>query len=324
MANTPSDPVDKAAQGVRRSDVAGMSAVGSARTRTLDGETVEFKAVDYRAPEAARPGDTRPRAVTAAEGTRFDRASGVSSLRKESAATSEGRGGGSLGRKGWAGVAAVLIVLAVLVFAGGYALMQGVLTSVNEGGKSALSAGYATDAYTVVAVRGDDGVLASLYLGYVDSIRGRSEFCSIDPAVRYTEDGTEGIRSLADVYASRGLDGLVGAVASTAAISIPTAFVVDGSQASEIFSLAEEGESSAVDSSRLAAEISGEGQDISEAALRGLLLTIEQVGPEGFVMLQAPTEEIATGDGGTALTLQPQAWLMLVRGMRDAASGTSA
>lgn len=321
MTTAPSESTDRAAQGVRRSEAAAMSAVGSARTRTLGGETVEFKAVDYRAPEGARPDDTRPRAVAAAEGTRFGHAAGVSSLRKEPAPVSEGRGVASLGRKGWAAVAAVLATLVVLVFAGGYVLMQGVLTSVNEGGTGELSAGYATDSYTVVAVRGDDGSLASLYLGYVDSIRGRSEFCSLDPKVRYTEDGTEGIRDFADVYGSRGLEGLVNAVASTAAITVPTAFVVDESQASALFSLGEEGEASAVDPAELAAAIAGEGQEISQAALRGLLLTIKQVGPEGFVMLQAPTEEVSTADGGSALALQPQAWLMLVRGLRDAASG---
>ena len=85
MTTAPSESTDRAAQGVRRSEAAAMSAVGSARTRTLGGETVEFKAVDYRAPEGARPDDTRPRAVAAAEGTRFGHAAGVSSLRKEPA-----------------------------------------------------------------------------------------------------------------------------------------------------------------------------------------------------------------------------------------------
>ena len=54
MTTAPSESTDRAAQGVRRSEAAAMSAVGSARTRTLGGETVEFKAVDYRAPEGAR------------------------------------------------------------------------------------------------------------------------------------------------------------------------------------------------------------------------------------------------------------------------------
>ncbi len=316
MANAPSDPTNRPTDNARRNDMTGISSIGSARTRKLGGETVEFKAVDYQAPESP---SARPYAVSEADVEQLDRAVGVSSLRKGPSSPQDGRGGSPLGRKGWAGVAAALVVLAVLVFAGGYALMQGVLTSVNEGGKSELSAGYATDAYTLMAVRGDDGALSSLYLGYVDSIRDRSEFCAIAPSVRYTEDGTEGIETFADVFDTRGLDGLASAVASTASVGITTAFCVTEPQAAELFSLSE-GEGADIDPARLAASIMKEPQGISEAALKGLLLALKQVGPAGFVMLQAPVEEIPSMDGGTVLAFRPQEWHMLVHGMRDVTS----
>lgn len=314
--SAPSRSTEVGTQGMRREgSVSGVSEAASARTRTLAGETVEFKAVDYRPPEdAERPGDTRPRAVDADAG-RLGRASGVASLRSSAVGSDRAQ---RLSGKGIAAVLVVFAVLVVLVFAGGYALMQNMLADINEGSTGELSAGYATDSYTLIAVVGNDGALEELYLGYVDSIRERTEFCSIDPQVRYAEDGTADIHTFADVYASRGLEGLRAALGATASVSIPTAVSVDDGQAARVFMLAE-GQDGDADTIELAASIfDGGEQTVSLSALQGLLLAIKQIGPDGFVMLSAPVEQIELSDGRGALAFQPQAWLSMVRAMRDA------
>ena len=303
------------ARGVRRSPVGqSVSSASAARTRTLEGQTVEFKAVDYQPAanaNAAGSTDTRPRAVEPV--AQLGKASGVSSLRR----TQHGEGAKEpLSRKTVGIIAAVLVVLALVVFVGGYFVGRAVFSSVNENASNATSGSYATDAYTVFAVQGDDGALRAVYLGYVDSINERVELCWIEPNTYFAEDGVLGLVDLAGVYDQRGFTALVNAVSSSADVSVSAAVLVSPAQMEQVLQLVTD-EGAAVDPTTLAREIWDENQQVSEAALRGLLVTMKQISPENHVILTAPTEETTMEGHEDTLVLRHQDWLTMVRGMRD-------
>ena len=307
----------------RRGSGKGFSASTAARTRTMAGETVEFSAVDYRAPEAPAatvPG-CAPKAVDVAPGVAMGRAVGVSSLGRGRASGSADAGSGGAGGPGRSPrvVAAVVVAFAVLVFALAFFGFSEMFKGLNESASSESSVTYATDAYTLFAVSGEDGGLSALYLGYVDSINERVELCSIDPAVEVVGGGDE-TETLAEVYGRAGAADVADAVASLALVEVRTWMAVDEAQMGEVLSLCEGTADESVVTS-LVSEISGDGQGITSTALYGLLLAVYQIGPENYVLLQAPVEEESQENGG--VRLEDSDWLIMVRGMRDSSSDVS-
>ena len=319
--NQASETPDSEVRGVRRAPVGqSVSSASAARTRTLEGQTVEFKAVDYQpADNAAGSTDTRPRAVEPV--ARLGTASGVSSLRRSTAQDAR-KAKEPLTRKTVAIIAAVLVALALVVFVGGYFVVRSVLSSVNENAANVSSGAYATDGYVVFAVQGDDGNLQAVYLGYVDSINERVELCWIEPNTYFAEDGVLGLVDLAGVYAQRGFSTLVNAVGSSADISIVAAVQVSPSQMQEIMELGT-AEGASIDPVSLADAIWDDNQQVSEAALRGLLVAMKQISPENHVVLTAPTEESTMEGHEDTLVLRHQEWLTMVRGMRDPSQAAS-
>lgn len=308
----------------RRGSGKGFSATTAARTRTMAGETVEFSAVDYRAPEA--PGGTAPgrapKAVDVAPGAAMGRAVGVSSLRRgrASAPSDAGKGGaGGPGRSPKAVVAAV-VACAAVVFALAFLGFGELFKGLDEGASSESSVTYATDSYTLIAVAGDDGGLSAVYLGYVDSINERVELCSIDPAVEAVGDEGQGEETLADVYGRAGASGLADAVSSLALVEVRTWMSLDESQMGEVFSLCEGTADESVVSS-LVSSVPGDGQGVTAAALYGLLLAVYQIGSDNYVLLQAPLAEESQENG--RVQLDDSDWLIMVRGMRDSSSDVS-
>lgn len=304
------------ARGVRRSPVGqSVSSASAARTRTLEGQTVEFKAVDYQPAEhTSATTDTRPRAVEPV--AKLGKASGVSSLRSPDAAVSKRSSKAPLSRNTIIAIAVGLVVLAAVVFVGGYFVARSVFSSVNDNASSVSSGAYATDAYTIFAVEGGDGNLRSVYLTYVDSINERVELCWIQPNTYFAEDGVLGLVDLAGVFEQRGFDTLVNAVSSSADVSIAAAMLVDEAQMDKVLALVVSN-GDGVDPVVLAQEIWNENQQVSEAALRGLLVTMKQISPEDHVILTAPTEETTMEGHEDTLVLRHQDWLRMVRGMRD-------
>lgn len=314
-ANGPREQIAKGgAQGVNRAEVTSSAAqTSAARTRTMGGQTVEFKAVDYQAPE----GQASPE-VKLASDAGLGRAKGVSSL--QGGHPSRRRGEQVPPRKA-ALIVAALVAVALAVFAGVYVLVRNALTSVNESASVASSAAYATDAYTLLAVEDGTGGLARAYLGYVDSINERTELCLLSAATYYGTENGEAV-DLAGVYVARGLDGLARAVETLAGVELGSWLSLSESEMDAVLAIATSG-SSTSEASGLAAEIWDEGQGISDAALRGLLVAMAQIGPENFVQYQAPVDELEVAEGQSMPVLRDAEWDTMVRGMRDT-SGSSA
>ncbi len=309
------------AGGVRRAEVSpGVSSTSAARTRTLGGETVEFQAVDYRPPQGVRTtSDTRPEAVSPARDANLGRATGVSSLRAGSASSARPAAAGKepLPRRTRVAIGVALAVVAVAVFVGGYFGFSAVFQSLNDSAAEASSAIYATDAYSLFAVEGDDGSLDAAYLTYVDSIDERVEMCLLDPGT-YCTTGPDGAPlDLADIYAGEGLAGLLDEVAGLAGVEVVAAVAVSPDEMARVLALggSEPGEASA-----LAAQVWDDGQQIGETALRGLLATMADVPAENHLVLDAPAAEEQVAEGTTMLVLDAASWTSTVRGMRDAAA----
>lgn len=317
MARTHADR-EAEASGVRRTEVSqGVSSASAARTRTLGGETHEFRAVDYRPPQGVRTSaDGRPEAVAPSDDAHLGRAAGVSSLRGQKGAG--GRSGTGvkdpLPRRTAVAIAAVLVVLAAAVFAGGYFLASGMLEQINEGSTSEESASYATDAYTVLAVAGDDGSLACAYLGYVDTINDRVELCRLASNTLGAAGSSDG-GTLGSSFGEGGLAGLVDDVARLAGVDVATAAVLTASQMDSLLLLST-GEGT-TDASALAADVWDESQMITAGALRGLFATIAQISPENQVVMEAPATEAVGEDGQGVLELDQESWAQTVSGMRD-------
>ena len=313
MARTHSDR-EVEASGVRRTEVSqGVSSASAARTRTLGGETHEFRAVDYRPPQGVRSTtDTRPEAVAPSSNAHLGRAAGVSSLRGAGGGTARNGGGPKepLPRRTAIAIAVVLAVLAVAVFVGGYLFANSVLENIDEGVSSESSASYATDAYTLLAVVGDGGSLSCAYLGYVDTINDRVEFCRLEANTSCGDGAT-----LASSFEAGGLSGLVDDVAKIAGVDVATVVSLNGGQMDALLLLST-GEG-ALDAASLAADIWNDSQMITSGALRGLLSTIAQIPSENQVVVEAPAEEAAEDDGETVLQLDPESWAQTVSGMRD-------
>ena len=316
------------ARGVLRDETgAGAAQVSAARTRTMDASSVrEFSSRDYQAPDAGAgsvPAGQTTRA-SAADVRGLGRATGTSSLRRGHLSQSqEGRArAAQVERRRLVPLVVVMALVAVAIGVGAFFLFRAALTSVNEGAASRSSAAYATDAFVLTAVHGDDGALAGAYLAYVDSINGRTELCWLSADVAATMPSGQDAGTLADVYASSGLSQLALVVKSMASIDLAASFEVTQAQMDAIIDVATNAGSS-VDVGALAQEIAaGEGQGVSASALRGLLVTMRDVGSEGFVEMTAPADEEST-DGGARRELRTDEWQTMVRGMRDAASDVS-
>ena len=95
----------------------------------------------------------------------------------------------------------------------------GCSSRLNEGSTSEESASYATDAYTVLAVAGDDGSLACAYLGYVDTINDRVELCRLASNTLCAAGSSDG-GTLGSSFGEGGLAGLVDDVARLAGVDV--------------------------------------------------------------------------------------------------------
>ncbi len=308
--------------GVRRAEAGrGVSSTSAARTRTLGGETVEFQAVDYRPPQGVRTTtDTRPEAVAPAGDARLGRAAGVASLRLAGASPTRASAGKEpLTQRTKAVIAAVLVVVAAAVFAGGYLGFSAVFGSLNSSVIEASSAIYATDAYSLFAVEGDDGALQDVYLAYVDSIDERVELCHLVPGT-YCGTGSDGSAlDLASVYAQGGLASLLETVADLAGVEVVAAVSVSPDEMAQVLALGgTQGEAAS-----LAAQVWDEDQQVTETALRGLLNTMADVSDENHLVLEAPAEEAEVADGTTMTVLDDALWTSMVLGMRDATQAVS-
>ena len=315
------------ARGVRHDEVAdGAAQVSAARTRTMGaaaGSGVRaFETRDYQAPEGVGDPGAQTR-VSAADVAGLGRAQGVSSLRAGHLSRSqEGRaraGEMPLPRNRVIAIVVALALVAAAIGVGTFFLVRGALVSVNESAASSSSAHYATDAFDLVAVRGQDGALSGAYLVYVDSINGRTELCALPPELAATMPSGQAGGTLADVFASGGLESLASVVQSMASVDLAASFEVTSAQMDAIIDVATNAGSSQ-DVGALAGEIaSTEGQGVSEAALRGLLVTMKDVGSEGYVEMAAPTDDATADDGSAVKELRLEEWQTMVRGMRDAA-----
>lgn len=311
-----------AAQGVKRGETrVGASEVSAARTRTMDASgTREFRPVDYQAPE--QPQD---RAADSIDVSRLGRAHGVSSLRDGHMSRSqEGRRDAQGHKKSMVPIIVIVAVLVCALVVGMFFLFRSALLSVDGNAAQDSSATYATDAYVLFAVSGDDGTLVAAYVGYVDSINGRTELCRVEAASRSDLATSEGgAQTLADDFAARGLEGLTMTLERMGDIDIKASLSLSSQEMDAVIDLAS-GAGDSVEPGGLAGQIcEDEGQQITQSALRGLLVTIADIGPEGLVELSAPTMEGSQeGDEG-AVIIDEQQWVTMLRGMRDVASDVS-
>ena len=305
---------------------AGASQVSAARTRTMGSASASgvkaFRTRDYQAPEVGGDPGAQTRA-SAADVEGLGRAKGVSSLRAGHLSRSqEGRAQAAempLPRNRVIAIVVALALVAVAIGVGTFFLVRGALVSVNESAASSSSAHYATDAFDLVAVRGEDGALSGAYLTYVDSINGRTELCALPADLAATMPSGQEAGTLADVFSSGGVESLASVVQSMASVSFAASFEVTSAQMDAIIDVATNA-GSTQDVASLASEIcSGADQNVTEAALRGLLVTMRDVGSEGYVELTAPVDEVTTDDGTTVQQLRTDEWQTMVRGMRDAA-----
>jgi hypothetical protein len=334
-----------------------VSDVMRSRTRTMDSEvTTEFSPQDYRTPEssAGDPDEAGRTRVDDATMRRLGKhAKGVSSLRESVAADREraeevphekgraGKGGGKgsgkpqkrapMPRSKAIAIGVTVGVLAVALIVGAYFLFRSALESLGSSTNDTDSAMYAVDRYTVIAEE-NDGTLAAVYIAYVDSITSRTELCLLDPATSTATSSTSGtvasdgsIETLAQVWESRGVAGLVRSLETMGNIDICGGISVDSTQMDQIMDLASNA-SSTVSPSELAAEISAgqEGDEtLTKKAIQGLLLTIRDIGPDGYAVLVAPADD-QESDGTTVKVLRSDDWLVMLGGMRDTAGEISA
>ena len=213
-------------------------------------------------------------------------------------------------------IVGVLLVIAVIV--GGFFLFRAAISSIDGSAGSEESAVYAIDDFSLVAHVDGTGLVGA-YVFYVDSINGRCEVCYLDGAARLSADGGSSATSLADIWARDGMAGLAQGISQTGGIEVKTALQVDGEELAQILALAQDGAGSVPLDSLVGQIVSTPGQMISAGALRGLLVTMGDVGREGYIMLNAPTETV----GEAELVYQQvktQDWAIMLAGMRDSAS----
>ncbi len=296
-------------------------AIRDARTRRLDGETVEFRDVDYYPPEGPdiAPGPGRaPRPAEPAPDARLGKAAGVAGLRGGFPAGAAARG--PLPARDRRRLAVVAAVAAALVFALCFFGVRALIQGLDNAGSAASSASFATDAYCLFAATDGDAGLQAAYLGYVDSINERSELCALPAGLACGTASDGSTATLASTFSSGGLEALAAAVRSLAGVEIPTAVELDVDEMARVLDLSSEG-ADAGEASTLAAQVWDEGQRVSEAALRGLLTCMQQIPAENHVLLDAPVEE---GADGSAPTLDQESWQQLVAGLRDTTAGAGA
>ncbi len=347
-----------AADRPRPEDSDRVSETMRARTRTMSTDgTSEFSPVDYQAPDSPvfdAESNSRTKVDDDTIGRLDKRAVGVSSLRETVAArvgqgegrdpsaasaTAEGARGGRdrrsqrpMSRRKLVTIIVCVVVLAAALIAGACALFVSALESLNQPSDGADSASYATDQYVLIAQSDETGQLAQAYIAYVDSINGRTELCRLDPRTMTSTSQTTGtlasdgsVETLSEVWAARGLDGLVRSVETMGGIDIVGGMSVDSSQMEQILDLASDAETQVATSdlaSSIASSQSGDAA-LSKSAIRGLLVTIKDIGPDGYVLLTAPTSE--QDNSGTAdLQLDYDRWTVMLGGMRDTAQEVSA
>lgn len=267
-------------------------------------------------------GEAPVRVDDAAASRMTDKASGVSSLRR--ARTEEpGRLSPARRRALAAGIAVAAVAVAVCAFL----LFRSVLGSLGQAGDQAPAASSATDAYVVLAVTDDAGGLSRAYVAYVDSIGGRTELCALDAATSTqvagqtagVSDGQGGAATLAQVWSDRGLSGLCSALADMGGVQVAGGAALQSSQMERLLALAG-GEQSQGDASQLASQLASQSQGdsaLGEAALRGMLSTMAQVGSDGLALLEAPATDSVTSGGANVKVLTADAWITMLKGMKD-------
>lgn len=212
---------------------------------------------------------------------------------------------------------ALLAVLAVLVFAVVFLVARNALQSIGEASVAGVGASAATDEYVCLAV--GDSALGSAYLVYADSINERAVACRL-PADLDAGREASGRATLADVYAADGAEAVAEAVASLSGVEIGAYAQLDGEEADGLFAILDR-DPQAPSPNELAARVCSRPQGVDETALRGLLRTLRDVGPDGAVVFDAPTRAMDRQDGSTGLVLEQEVWLTEVRGMRDPSAG---
>ena len=213
------------------------------------------------------------------------------------------------------------VLLAVAVVIGGFFLFRAAIKSIDGSASSVESAVYAVDDFSLIA-RVDDGSLNCVYLAYVDSINGRCELCYVDGASRLSDPSGSPGKSLADLWSSEGLDGLAKSISQAGGIEVKTAMEASGDEVAQILEIAQ-GDAADVSIDSLVAQVmSKPGQMISAGALRGLLVTMGDVGDEGYIMLNAPTETLQQ-DMLAYQQIKGADWSIMLAGMRDSASSVT-
>lgn len=327
------------AQGVRHDKVSETaSAAVNAHTRTMSTEgTTSFSPVDYQAP-ASSVADAQQNSRTQVDRQTMSRlgkhAAGVSSLRASSKASAGRRAAKQDSSNGAKIAVIVMVVVALVVAIGAFFLVRGALLSLNDSSAEQSSAVYATDSYLVFGVPASDGTLADAYLVYVDSIDSRTEMMHLDANTSTVagSDEASGISesaqqadTFADVWNANGIEGLASAVESLGSIDVKLALVLTSDQMSQILDLASNADST-VDTAELAESIASanaDNSDVTSAAIRGLLVTIKDVGPEGYTMLEEPADDVNVGERPVEV-LRSADWLETLSGMRDNASDVTA
>lgn len=260
-----------------------------------------------RAPEGAgrapRPSQADPASLGRARGVRPLGGQGPARLAPASPA-----------RRRVALACACACVLLVLV--GAFFGFRALLGAANETRAQAGSAVTATDAYVALAVTDADGALAQAGLLYADSINNRALLAWVPADACADAASSADAGTFAEAYARGGSDALASALERSAQVDVVGVVGLTDDELASVRALVA-GDSGAPTPAKLASELaSGEAVTLSEAALRGLLATLRDVGDVGFVELSAPTQA-QTGDEGSALVLRSSEWLSLVRGMRD-------
>ncbi|MBM6999578.1 hypothetical protein I3I95_05485 [bacterium] len=329
------DFVPGGAKGVRRDKVGEKaSAVTSAHTRTMTTEgTTSFSPVDYVKPQdgGRDDADGRARVVDRATMRRLGRsASGVSSLR-DTVRAKGGREKAPAAPANMRAVVIVIVVVALLVTVGAFFLFRNALSSMNDAAVTQSSAVYATDAYVVLAVTDDDGGLADAYVAYVDSIGDRTELMELSPT---TADKTQaaqgdagvpdGARTLAAVWSDGGAGALGETIADLGGVDVKLTLTVTSAQMAQILDLAANPGSS-TDLTALATEIAqaNEGeQGATASAVHGMLVTIRDIGPDGYLMHDEPADDVNVGSEPMKV-LRDQEWRTELRGMRNTGEDVS-
>lgn len=273
-------------------------------------------------------GDDRLRVDDAAAARMHDRAAGVTSLRGTAPTAPASL---SPKRRRALALGVGLAALAVVVCA--FFLFKSLLSGLGQAGARAPAAA-ATDAYVVLAVVDDSGALTRTYVAYVDSIEGRSELCAVEPdtstqvpgvsAGAPTEKG--GTATLAQVWEKNGLSGIASSLSQMGGIQVVGGAKLTAAQMDQLLALAA-GELPAAETSALVEQVASASADnagLGVAQLCGMFATMAQVGSDGLALLQAPTSDTVTSSGANVKVLTAEAWITMLKGMKDTSGDVGA